>query len=685
MRNKILENNCFKLEVDPVNGSIESIVNQNDESKMNWVVSGKENPWHASANNWGLGFINFNRATIPTNRYCRWEKAGAINVGKDSLETVYQVGPIRVNRVCTLGEDGRMGERISFVNETDKKVEFDNIGVYVPFNDNYPDAETCVSRRCNAHIWCGGDLTHVNCLRMGGEPPHLGLVATEGRFFDYGLEGRGLIGTSSNARGDIILYPEIPEIPAKGQVALAWELFWHSGWDEFMENVKRSSPAPVVEAKEYVINAKRLEDGKLLIDPNDFNFTVENLSEPAELRVSTDGKPLKFKCDGECVAMMEAPAEPGEFRFDFSLKGKTSIVNILIVNPPEELLAARVEFIIENQRETTPGLDWTGAFLIYDNETKTQIRGSGDYNEGRERVGMGVLLAKWQQSHPSPKIMEALLSYHEFVRRLLQNKEYDVFNSPSEKHCREYNYIWVAQFHLELFKATGEKRFLDDMTGTLAAFYRKGHHFYAIGIPIVESLDALDKAGMREDRGILLANYRKQAEVIIENGIGYPVHEVNYEQTIVGPATTFLLQMFIATKDKRYLLETQKHLKCLEAFNGRQPDHHLYEIAVRHWDGWWFAKRPLWGDTFPHYWSTVSGIAFWRYWQATGDVDYLEKAKKIVKGNLSLFSGDGSASCAYLYPLLLNGHPGKYYDAYANDQDWALVNYLTVMENINVL
>ena len=38
------------------------------------------------------------------------------------------------------------------------------------------------------------------------------------------------------------------------------------------------------------------------------------------------------------------------------------------------------------------------------------------------------------------------------------------------------------------------------------------------------------------------------------------------------------------------------------------------------------------------------------------------------------------ASCAYLYPASINNQPGKFYDQFANDQDWALVFYKEVME-----
>ena len=37
-----------------------------------------------------------------------------------------------------------------------------------------------------------------------------------------------------------------------------------------------------------------------------------------------------------------------------------------------------------------------------------------------------------------------------------------------------------------------------------------------------------------------------------------------------------------------------------------------------------------------------------------------------------MFMPDGSASCAYVYPVSVNGRKGGYYDPYANDQDWGL-------------
>ena len=95
-------------------------------------------------------------------------------------------------------------------------------------------------------------------------------------------------------------------------------------------------------------------------------------------------------------------------------------------------------------------------------------------------------------------------------------------------------------------------------------------------------------------------------------------------------------------------------------------------MAIRHWDGYWFGKRKLLGDTFPHYWSSLSG---WAY-RAAGQIPQLEaygrRAEATLRGVLSLFGEDGSASCAMVYPMSVNGQSAHFYDPWANDQDWGL-------------
>jgi len=233
-----------------------------------------------------------------------------------------------------------------------------------------------------------------------------------------------------------------------------------------------------------------------------------------------------------------------------------------------------------------------------------------------------------------------------------------------------------ALFDIILFK-----KIRDGFGGKLKFFVGGGalldmefqRFFYAIGIPMVDTVDTFKAAGREREAALLTADFLRHGDRVVQAGLKLPPHEVNYEQTIVGPAVLIALECYLLTREARYLDGARQLLPALDAFNGRQPDHHLYDIAIRHWDGFWFGGRRTWGDTFPHYWSAASGWAFYRYWQATGDETYRRRGREILLNNLSAFRADGSACCVYIYPDAVNGNPGRFWDPLANDQDWAMV------------
>ena len=204
------------------------------------------------------------------------------------------------------------------------------------------------------------------------------------------------------------------------------------------------------------------------------------------------------------------------------------------------------------------------------------------------------------------------------------------------------------------------------------------HDPIGIGMPILESLALLQKFSLKTEYDEVLALYQKHGDVLLEISTNFPRSEVNYEQSIVGPSVQILAEVYLATGDRKYLEGLRPLLLCLEAFNGQQPDYHLNDIAIRHWDDYWFGKCQLYGDTLPHHWSTITAICFDDIARATSDKRYFERAKRILANNLCLFHGDGSASCASGFPLTINDKPGRFLDPLANDQDWALVYYLMI-------
>lgn len=179
----------------------------------------------------------------------------------------------------------------------------------------------------------------------------------------------------------------------------------------------------------------------------------------------------------------------------------------------------------------------------------------------------------------------------------------------------------------------------------------------------------------------MLQCIREHADFMLQTGLAYPPSEVNFEQSIVAPACDLLLQVYELTHEKRYLQGAEQQLFVLEQFQVMQSDYHLYECAIRHWDGYWFGKHKCYGDTFPHYWTVLTAVCFSRYAKliaataAARAECYKVRAENGAHSTLSMFFPDGSASCACVYPATVNGTPAGFYDPFANDQNWALYLY----------
>lgn len=533
-------------------------------------------------------------------------------------------------------EDGSLTECYIFRNDSSKDVftSRTDIGIYTPFNDSYDDPETCLIHRCHTHIWCGGESSWVMALRMGACPPHLGLALLAGSLCGYSVERD--LSKISNDRGDFILHPSPLHLAPGKSYTLKWVLFWHQGREDFRSHLQKYGLTPV-KADRFVY------------------FSGENVSYDA-------GK-------GRKTLTSPPPGiigpEEGEAFF-----------RILVL--PDLLLLAerRCRFIIKNQQFHAPQSHLDGAYLIYDNEEGHMYYDARyDYNGGRERVGMGLLLAEFLKRQNLPGLEASLRKYRTYVCRELVNPSTgEVYNDAGRDNAykRLYNSPWYARFFLELYDLWHHEEDLDLSLRILDDYYAQGgDRFYAIAIPVQMILKALSHR--KSDQYRMERHFVKHAEFLLERGIHYPPHEVNFEQSIVAPAAVFLLEMYAVTGEERYLKGAQEHIRLLDMMNGFQPDDHLFENSIRHWDGFWFGKRRLYGDTFPHYWSALTGLAFRLYGRLTRREEWLKRGENSLRGVLGLYAfADGAASCAYVYPLTVNGQNARGADPYANDQDWGL-------------
>jgi hypothetical protein len=525
-----------------------------------------------------------------------------------------------------------------------------DIGIYAPFNDNYDEASLCMKNRCHAHIWCGGTSSYVMCLRMNGQGPHLGLVLTKGSLEAYSVERD--LSLSSNDRGDFILHPAPIKLESGETYTLSWELFWHQGKDDFYRKLREYPSFIEFEADHFVI----FEDEKN-------NLSVKQRASQPKLEI--------FPQFGAAEQGL------GEQRYTVRGSGVDAWCRVHKLPPLWDLAGKRCAYIVKNQQYYGLGSPLDGAYLIYDTQEGHPYYGHrNDHNGGRERIGMGVLMARYLKGKPNVDLESSLKKYVAYaLRELFDSETGAVFNDINRDGSfqRLYNYPWFARFFLELYGLWRDSAYLRYLFKALSDFYAKGgDHFYAIGVPMVESLAKLEEAGLSSEAEKLKANFLAHADVILQNGLNYPAHEVKYEQSIVAPATDILFQVYRISKEAKYLEAAKKQLEILTLFNGRQPDSRLYETAIRHWDGYWFGKKQLYGDTFPHYWSALTGMAYAQFYKASGNADALNMAENSLRGVLGLFAPDGSASCARLYPLKVNGTPANFLDLWANDQDWGL-------------
>ncbi len=574
-------------------------------------------------------------------------------------------------------KDDIIVERYTFTNVTDKDIftQLKGISIYTPFNDDYLDAKTCMTNRCHAHIWCGENISYVMALRMGGEAPHLGLVLTEGSLGGYSVERD--LSQSSNDRGDFILHPS-PMALAPGESRnVEWKLFAHAGKADFYNKLREYCPCYIgVEAANYIVF-----EGEMI------HLEISPVFEYAEedVRVIAGERKVDFCIRDKVIIVEESAVEIGERKFQISVAGVKTHCAVLVQERLPELAKKRCRFIAERQQYHNPDSALDGAYLIYDNEEKHMFYDpQNDYNGGRERGGMGILIAKYLQKQKSEMLADSLSKYIAYIEReLFDVQTGEVFNDyrRDNSYKRLYNYPWMSLLYLELYELYGERECIVKAYRIMQAFYAQGGaHFYAIEVPLEHIIRALQGAGMEEQKEELLGWFREHCNYIMEKGTDYPKHEVNYEQSIVAPAANLLLQMYKVTGEEQFLEGAKCQIKVLELFNGRQSDYHLYEVAIRHWDGYWFGKKRLYGDTYPHYWSALTANAYSDFGIITGDTGYLDMAEASYRGVLSMFFADGSASCAYVYPASINGQEAGYYDAYANDQDWGLYYMLRHVE-----
>lgn len=658
-----MKNNLFDISFDKSNGTVKSIVVVGDEAQMNWCLENSS---------WGALHCESDLVSPWRRRDKYVLPLVSFDETESSSKSVYEDESLRVSVTRSFAENGNFCEQYLLKNlrEDELFLEHGALGIELPLNDVYTYADDCMTNHCNAHIWCGQEVSYVNAIKMGVSDTNLGIVLTKGSIKSYSvLECR------SNHRGIFILDNDHIELLPDEEYVISFEMFVHKGKDDFEE--KRS-----------------LFDNYVGVFSN--NFTVfEN--ENIEFEVRTSFNDISISCNGEKVGCEKSengffvkftPKRLGEHRFDITVNGIKTYAEFFVAEEFQTLVKKRIDFIIKNQQYSRTGSALDGAFLIYDNKEKHHVFNSvwRDHNACRERTGMALLIAKYLQTHNDESAKAALSKYLAFAfREFVDTENGEVFDGvrKNAKYKRLYNAPWMMTLLVEVYYVFGDKKYLEYAVKLIRHYYSNGgYRFYPNGLSMSKIVDSLKDAELYGEAQEVLSMFCKHVDNIVANGLSYPKHEVNFEQTIVSPAATFTSQLSSITGEQKYTDSAKAHVSVLERFSGRQPSFHLFEIPIRYWDDYWFGKSAQFGDVFPHYWSCLTARSFAEYHRAVGSDLHKLWAKQCVRNCLCLFGERGEASCAYVYPFKANGNKGEFYDEWANDQDFALYFYMCIFDTL---
>ena len=456
---------------------------------------------------------------------------------------------LNVTRTLSVLKNGELEECYTFENASGEPlfVKEKDAWIYVPFNDSYEKAEVGLEKRCNAHLFIGENATYVMTLRQGGRAPHLGLVLTKGNIIGYGVERD--FSARSEDRGDFLFYPKLGVFEPGEKKEIRWKLFWHQGKDDFYDRLLNEDGFLLVKAEQMTC-----------IQGENFEFCVQikNREMAQKLFVKLDGKEIKHVRIDETndkysqhaySVWYQYPAEKeGEYRFEIWSGEKHTHALFYCSASVENLLTRRSQFLAKKQQYKKEGSALDGAYLIYDSEEDALYYShKADHNGGRERLAMGTIMAQYLQRHPEDtQCMESLNAYEQYVYRELYDENtgvvYNDINRNNNWH-RLYNYPWMADFQIELYRLKKDTRYLLNAYETMMGYYRAGGQtFYAIGIEAYELKTLLDAAGLTTQSEAFTQAFLKYADQLVKTGVNYPTSEVKYEQSIGAPAVSYLRQ-----------------------------------------------------------------------------------------------------------------------------------------------
>lgn len=579
-------------------------------------------------------------------------------------------------------EDESLLVSMVLTNKNNYPLYFSNgdICLEMPFNDAYEASDVCMKERCHTHIWAGLENSYIRTERMGESEYNIGLAFEKGSVYSYRQED-----CKHCHRGHFALNIEAFTLLSGESYEIVYRIFRHKGRADFFEHAKAVKGFLQVKSKK----------GYSFFEGEEISFEILANEAISVVDCNITNQPCICKIENNRAVISFTPQKLGEYEVIFNVNDRRGKAVFNVLRKEERLIKTRIDFIIRNQQCTDKNSPLCGAYLIYDNEEERQYFDYFilDHNANRERMGMSLTIVKWLQTHNDEEVRKSLDLFTEFLLRECVDEEKGTCYGnigKDDRYLRLYNAPWVALYFSELYNLTKDVRWANLLVRILRYYYGVGGaKFYPNGIRFYTFYQVMKDAGLRDECAEIYELFNEHVKTIVTNGVLYPPHEVNFEQTIVTPAVTILLDKYAISKEEFYLKEAEKHLHILQKFDGLQPHYRMYNIPIRFWDDYFFGKYGSYGDVFPHYWSILSGYGYYLYGKLAKDAESLERARQCILNCFCNIYPDGRATCSYIFPEWVSGtmrypekekdwiavhglRKGAYANVFANDQDFAL-------------
>ncbi|WP_327657116.1 hypothetical protein [Streptomyces sp. NBC_00483] len=639
-----------------------------DAPERNYLLDPRTTPWHSIEHQWGSGHLVSDQGSA---RWCLPDQLQFDGAGSRSVHRLLPSLQLHVERSAAAET---FTEQYTLRNTGPEPVTINAWGIQTPFGDLYDGAEHALQQAVHAHVFTGGTWAWALAQPMDARGRHLGLVLREGALHAYAVESRNK-NSLSNARGHLVLLatdrarnpqafggqPRLVLAPNQ-ETTVRWEIGWYDSPADFLHTVR-----PPARLSHYAMQ---------IGDP----LTVEaaEVSSPSnELHVAEDS-PGRYRITA---------AHPGMYDLHFG----TARTQVLFHPPLRHVVERRADYMLRHQRaDTRPGL-LAHAFVPLDTRTLlTQAtNGWSDWSDGSERIAMPLLLqlATARGWLDRTRTEPALRKWALFARAHLLDETAAPRRGSQDRHTgvRLYDSPWLAQFFHDHYRLLGDADDLDVAARIMERnFELGGREFLALTLSTTTRAiaDSLDTAGMPRRAQALRAQVVDSARHFVKAGIHLPHHEVAYEQSMVAPLLDLFTDAYALTQDPQFYDALADRLPWLLAFSGPQPHARLHGIAIRHWDGYWFGANRLWGDVFPHHWSTLTANTLLRLPEGLRTEHTARLAEAILHANMANYYEDGSATCAFVMPSTVDGRPAHTADPLANDQDWHLVLWLRLLDEL---